>query len=324
MVRTGSRVCVAGLVLWLALLALAAPSEATLRFARETGKDCDNCHVTPGGPLTAAGEAFRAAGNQLPSTTTGPTSDSGTTEAPATGAPGSGDGGAGGKEGTIALLGLPEWLRSLLLFAHLTAMVTWLGAIIFVHVVQTPRIAGRGIPSGYLKLAWPSIIVLGLSGLLLTFNAVTSIGGLVDTRWGIILLVKILIYLLLTTVASFVTFVVNPRLKRLADTEAGHPLGSHEHLQQEGRITFSHDGKVYDVTESRLWREGRHARRHSAWQDLTTAMADAPHGLEVLDRYPVIAGGAEQPTPRPVRFFIALAYGNLGLVLASLFVVAIW
>ncbi len=160
--------------------------------------------------------------------------------------------------------------------------------------------------------------------MLLTLHAIPDLGTLTDTHWGRVLLVKVVLYLLLASVATFVTLVVNPRLKRLADTEAGHPVAAHDHLKEGGRITFSYSGKVYDVTESKLWRDGRHARRHDAWQDLTSVMAGAPHGLEVLDRFPVIAGGAEQPTPRPVRFFIILAYSNLLLVLGVLYAVAVW
>lgn len=302
---------VAGLVVGAVLLVLAGamlcPSAfATPQFARATGKDCSFCHVTPGGPLNAQGQAFQAAGNTLTPTSLGPSPS-----------PGAGP-------ASDSMLTLPTWLRDLLVWAHLVAMVAWLGAIIFVHLVQSPRIAGRGIPRGYLNLAWPSIIVLGISGILLTLNDIPSLSTLTTTRWGKILLLKVALYLLLAGVATFVTFFVNPRLKRLAETEAGHPLGPHSHLKEEGKVTFSYEGKVYDVTASKLWNEGRHARRHQAWQDLTAAMAGAPHGLEVLDRYPVLAGGTEQPTPRPVRFFIILAYANLGLVLAVLLVVAAW
>jgi len=297
-------------------LAAGSSALATPQYAQETGKDCTYCHATPGGPLTAQGAAFQTNGYRLTSSTTQPGSS----------VPTAGPTGPAGQPGGASgnLIDLPTWLRDLLIWSHLVAMVAWLGAIIFVHLVQSPRIAGRGIPSGYLKLAWPSIVVLGLSGVLLTLNAIPSASVLTDTRWGRLLLVKIVLYLALAGVATFVTFFVNPRLKRLAETEAGHPLGPHEHLKADGKVTFSYEGKVYDVTPSKLWKEGRHARRHDAWQDLTAAMAGAPHGLEVLDRFPVLAGGGEQPTPRPVRFFIALAYGNLVLVLGVLLVVAIW
>ena len=38
----------------------------------------------------------------------------------------------------------------------------------------------------------------------------------------------------------------------------------------EGKpIYIAHDGKVYDVSESKLWRNGVHMKRHHAGNDLT-------------------------------------------------------
>ncbi len=60
-----------GMVLALSgLLLFPATGRATTEFAQQTGKDCTYCHVTPGGPLTAQGDAFRANGNRLPTETT--------------------------------------------------------------------------------------------------------------------------------------------------------------------------------------------------------------------------------------------------------------
>jgi len=47
-------------------------------------------------------------------------------------------------------------------------------------------------------------------------------------------------------------------------------------------------GKVYDVTDSILWREGRHQALHEAGVDLTEALSMAPHGEEFLRKFPVI------------------------------------
>lgn len=46
-------------------------------------------------------------------------------------------------------------------------------------------------------------------------------------------------------------------------------------------------GKVYDVTESRLWKGGKHYE-HWAGQDLTEELKDAPHTEDVFKRYPLI------------------------------------
>ena len=45
------------------------------------------------------------------------------------------------------------------------------------------------------------------------------------------------------------------------------------------------NGKVYDVTESRLWKNGQHMNRHQAGQNLTDELNNAPHGTEVLNKF---------------------------------------
>ena len=47
-------------------------------------------------------------------------------------------------------------------------------------------------------------------------------------------------------------------------------------------------GKVYDVSTSFLWKEGRHQVLHGTGVDLTEAMRGAPHNEDVLKRFPVV------------------------------------
>ena len=44
------------------------------------------------------------------------------------------------------------------------------------------------------------------------------------------------------------------------------------------------DGKVYDVSESRLWMNGKHMNRHFAGQDQSDNFGAAPHGKEILQK----------------------------------------
>ena len=53
-------------------------------------------------------------------------------------------------------------------------------------------------------------------------------------------------------------------------------------------IYIAFQGKVYDVTKSPLWAKGLHMNRHPAAKDLTGEISAAPHGPEVLERYPQI------------------------------------
>jgi len=59
-----------------------------------------------------------------------------------------------------------------------------------------------------------------------------------------------------------------------------------KHNGKDGEKSYvSYKGKVYDVTDSRLWKNGKHVNRHEAGMDLTEAMESAPHGMEVLERF---------------------------------------
>ena len=53
-------------------------------------------------------------------------------------------------------------------------------------------------------------------------------------------------------------------------------------------IYIAYKGKVYDVSGSKLWKGGLHMRRHRAGEDLTVDIQAAPHGPEVLERYPEV------------------------------------
>lgn len=55
------------------------------------------------------------------------------------------------------------------------------------------------------------------------------------------------------------------------------------------RALVAFDGKIYDVTDSKLWRNGKHFKTHQAGRDLTAAMKAAPHGAEVFDKYQPVA-----------------------------------
>jgi predicted heme/steroid binding protein/uncharacterized membrane protein len=51
-------------------------------------------------------------------------------------------------------------------------------------------------------------------------------------------------------------------------------------------VYIAHQGVVIDVTNSKLWKGGLHMKRHHGGNDLTTDSHAAPHGTEVLERYP--------------------------------------
>ena len=57
---------------------------------------------------------------------------------------------------------------------------------------------------------------------------------------------------------------------------------------EDGKPTLvAAHGKVYDVSASYHWRQGRHHALHRAGADLTADLRQAPHGAHLLERIPV-------------------------------------
>ncbi len=57
--------------------------------------------------------------------------------------------------------------------------------------------------------------------------------------------------------------------------------------QDKPEVWVAYKGNVFDVSSSRLWREGKHYE-HWAGQDLTDELIDAPHTDEVFSKFKVI------------------------------------
>lgn len=57
--------------------------------------------------------------------------------------------------------------------------------------------------------------------------------------------------------------------------------------QDKPQIWVALRGIIYDVTDSRLWRAGKHYE-HWAGQDLTDELAEAPHTDKVFEKFKAI------------------------------------
>lgn len=284
------------IVLTAGVLALpAGQSFALPDFAAETGLACGECHEggADGGPLTEFGNEYLHGGYAL--------SAEAAEQAPAQ---------------SVA----SRWLRGLVRFIHLVVGVVWFGAIAYIHLFTGPRKLSKGLPLAEMRLGWFSIIVMAITGTLLSIWKLGSVEELWTTAFGAVWRVKVGAFLVLVAIAAFATTALDRRMRRAA-SEAGGPGAC-------GRIRFAHDGKLYDATGSKWWEGGTHAGRHRAGTDLTDAMADAPHGAEVLDRIdlvgPVAAGCCKEELPKAAKVFVVLAYVNLALIAVVLFCVSFW
>ena len=57
--------------------------------------------------------------------------------------------------------------------------------------------------------------------------------------------------------------------------------------QDRPEIWIAYKGIIYDVSSSRLWRDGKHYE-HWAGQDLSPELLDSPHGDKVFERFTAI------------------------------------
>jgi predicted heme/steroid binding protein len=57
--------------------------------------------------------------------------------------------------------------------------------------------------------------------------------------------------------------------------------------QDRSEIWCAYKGLIYDVTSSRLWKNGTHYE-HWAGQDLTEELKDAPHTEQVFDKFSIV------------------------------------
>ena len=68
---------------------------------------------------------------------------------------------------------------------------------------------------------------------------------------------------------------------------------------KDGRPAYiAHEGKVYDVSTSKLWKTGTHMKRHQSGKDLSEDIKGAPHDTSVLGRFPQI--GIVKPEKDPM------------------------
>jgi len=58
------------------------------------------------------------------------------------------------------------------------------------------------------------------------------------------------------------------------------------------------NGKVYDVTASKMWKGGEHIKRHHAGNDLSADIAAAPHQMDVFEREGItVVGTLKEVSP---------------------------
>jgi len=284
---------------------------ATEDYALGTGQPCSVCHVSEsgGGGLTTSGESYL----ENPESWQPPLKPRAKT---------------------------PLFFKiahTIILYAHVLFGILWIGTILYVHLVLKPKYALGGLPKSELKLAWLSMPIILVSGIMLTVWRIRITAGLFSTMFGKLLLIKIGIFMLMMSSATFVTLYVGPRLKRLVeshapgeDTEDKSMFTLDELKAYDGtmgsRALVAAHGEVRDVSASNMWRDGVHAMRHHAGEDLTEYLKDAPHDPDVLDRYEKVGElvSSSEKVPTVIRIFTVNAYFNLIGCFLIVLIIVLW
>ncbi|MEW6409493.1 MAG: CopD family protein [Nitrospirota bacterium] len=290
------------------IFALTLPSSisyATVEYARQTGLECKQCHVEAigGSPLTKRGEKFledmKVKGLYRPLTKT------------------------------------QRVVRFFIGYLHLLTAIAWFGTILYVHIILKPVYAVRGLPKAELFLGWISIIILLITGILLSIARIPSWKTLYMTKFGILLSIKTFLFLIMLSTALVVTFFIGPKLRKqrgIAKKKESQDLTLDELSQFDGKegkpAYIVYKGAIYDVTKSKFWEGGSHAKKHLSGQDLTDAINTAPHGEEIVLSMPCVGrlvSTMEKPSkPFHERLFYFFAYMNLVIVFLIVFVIALW
>jgi predicted heme/steroid binding protein len=290
-------------VISIVCLLFTAPIYATEEYSESTGRDCAACHVDPagGGELSEAGQGYEAFLIVSDSAAEG---------------------------GGFSLFKL------LVGYLHILFGIFWFGTILYIHLVLKPTYASRGLPRSEVKLGLASMVIMAVTGAILTAYRVPSLEFLTTTRFGILLSIKIGLFLLMVSTGLFAVFVIGPRMrskkaalsvKKEGDLSLAE-LGQYD--GQEGRPAYiAFRGTIYDVSESRLWKNGNHMGRHPSGVDLTEVLSQAPHGDDKVMAMPRVGNLLEEKEPTlspPQKLFYFMAYANLVLVLLIVLVLALW
>ena len=304
------------LVIWLVVVLVSTSilqlaTSAKVDYARQTGQPCVACHLSPegGGALTSQGIAYARGGYQWPI-----------------------------PEGVQAWepSGLLRTVRLLLGYVHLMAAIAWFGAILYIHVIVRPQRLTTGVPKAEGTFGWIGIGVIASSGIGLTIFRYLETGSVFSGTFGAVFIAKLVQFAAMVILAFVATRVLTRRLRAGGAPPA--PDGATDAItaetlpafngQEGARAIVAVSGKLYDVSDSRLWREGVHVRQHRAGQDLTEALARAPHGVEVLSRVAEIGAlapaGRAPRRPAPQRTFVAFTYANLVFTFGIMLCVAWW
>ncbi len=296
----------------LLLLLFSSSVNATEEMAEKTGKSCGFCHLDQGG----GGELTEAGKDYLKKLAV--RSDEAQEEVLQ----------VGRKKAS-------DIIRLIVGYLHILTAIFWFGTIFYVHIILKPSYAAHGLPKGEVRLGLISIIILAVTGVILSVFRISSISILFYTRFGILLIIKVALYLVMAGTAFYVVLFIGPKLRKRKEAIPLESIGdlTIDDLKlfdgtEDQAAYFAYKGKIYDASKSKLWKNGTHFSKHNAGADLTDMLKQAPHGEEKIMELPqigkLIPSQAEKKRPRHERIFYFVAYMNLVLVFLIVLILALW
>ena len=88
---------------------------------------------------------------------------------------------------------------------------------LYVHLILKPAYAAHGLPIGEVRVGLVSMVIMGITGTLLTIYRIPSFSVLYQTRFGILLLIKIALFLMMLFTAFFVVLILGPKYGLLVE-----------------------------------------------------------------------------------------------------------
>ncbi len=81
-------------------------------------------------------------------------------------------------------------------------------------------------------------------------------------------------------------------------------------------VYVGYEGKVYDVSESKLWKTGQHMKRHPSGADLTEELGGAPHGPEVFEKFSQVGTlkGEKDPMDEGIPDFLLALFEKVPML----------
>ncbi len=299
-------------VLFLQAVPLPPPAGAVEEYALATGKACIFCHVeSTGGDLKTMGFAYIRNGYRYPV-----------------------------PERIFKKVAsfrdpVHKAVRFGVGYLHLLAAVVFFGAIFYIHIFVRPKRFRGGIPRNERILGVSCMAMLAGTGAYLTWLRIERWEQFFDNTFGLMLFCKIILFVVMVLVGLTAATAVNHLMKKEAreasdsqNKASGSDLSGFDGL--EGRPAYiAYQGKVYDVTESLKWKDGKHFGKHAAGGDLTEALKGAPHGPEVLERMKAVSGmepdtAKKVPSSPAHSVFVWMAYVNLIIVFLILACISVW